>query len=205
MSPAFLSVLSHSDPGAGLGASAAQNAGFQDSEPAPVPQRYPSASVSPENTSLYLVLGRRYRGRRYQGFSLPPRLQSVPQFPGGTCSQFYPPAPHKGPGTLRTGPSPHPSDLTSPFSVNSTFLFLFTFPYLGPPRPRRRGTEDWRSPGCQAGQTTSSKTLDPQPLSRQRFRACARGWGCGAAELPYSPGVPPAAHQPWWGAGALQV
>ncbi|EDL33417.1 mCG1051082 [Mus musculus] len=43
-------MLSHSDL---AGASVAQKAWCQDSEPALVPQRYPSASVSPENTSLY--------------------------------------------------------------------------------------------------------------------------------------------------------
>lgn len=69
-------------PGARLGASVAQNAGCQDFEPALVPQRYPSASISLENSSLYFVLGRRYRRRVHQSSSPPPRSPFVPQFPG---------------------------------------------------------------------------------------------------------------------------
>lgn len=95
--PAFLPMLSHSAPRGRVWGICGSEWGCQDSEPALVPQCYPSVSISPENSSLYFVLSRRYRGRVHQSSSPLPRSPSVPQFPG-VC---VPCSLHRGSGVPR--------------------------------------------------------------------------------------------------------
>lgn len=175
-----------SQPRAGSGVSVAQNAGCQDSEPALVPQCYTSASVSPENSILYSVLGRRYRGRVHQSSSPPPRSSSVPQFPGvrTPCSSSL----HRGSGVPRGLDFPTSS---GPELQILHFCSCFLFHTSGWRRHGAAGAR--RSSVSEAGgrhdvklaKPLGSKPLRPQPLRRQRFRACARGGGPrGAAGLP---------------------
>lgn len=104
--PAFLPMLSPSDPRGrywGICGSECRVSGCQDSEPALEPQRYPSASVSPENTSLYFVAST--EDARIRVPALLPGVSLCASVSRGPCSLFQFPPPRVR-GILRTG-RPH--------------------------------------------------------------------------------------------------
>lgn len=169
-------------PGQGLGHLWLRMPGFKT----PSPRLCPSATPQPQfprRTPVFISSSvQRTHVSELQPSSQESLCASVSRDP---CSLFQFPPPWVR-GTLRTG-LPH---------VLRTLVLVFDKPYIfcscflsHTSDWRRLGaTGAWRSSISGAGgrhdvklaKPLGGKPLRPQPLRRQRFRACARRWGVGA-------------------------